>query len=79
MYWLIYCSEDGDVHVVSFVAETNFTQLLEYHGLGKYHSFKALPSEDPTTWGNHYLVISGEHTVPMAVERVETVIKWELP
>lgn len=75
-YYVIKCSEDGDVRVIAFTKEA-LERLMTEEGSGLDNvDFNPDLSGDPQYWGGQALIIKGEPVVPLVVERV---VRKELP
>lgn len=73
-YFLIYCSEDGDVSVTPYEKE----ELLEairtedYGCVGFIENISELQGNgDPQMWGNNILIIKGEIVTPEPEKVIE--------
>lgn len=75
MYFVIHCSEDGDIRVENLTKAELEKRLNEkYWGQAPVFA-DALPDTDPNYWKGQYVVIKGTIVVPKAVE---TVTQYEV-
>jgi len=74
MYFLIHCSEDGDVSVAKYEKDALLSAIKENY-YGDIGFFDKMPDENIQYWGNKVLIIKGEIVTPKPVEVIK---KYEI-
>ena len=74
MYFLIHCSEDGDVSVDKYEKDALLLAIKENY-YGDIGFFDKMPDGGVMYWGNRVLIIKGEIVIPKPVEVVK---KYEI-
>lgn len=72
MYYIISCSEDGDVRVEELESQDveDYINAEPGDGVDPKRAMAFLEGGDPMEWGGKYLIIKGVIVKPKAVERI---------
>lgn len=69
MYFLIHCSEDGDISVKQY-SKDELLRLLKDEDYGFIEFFDKMPKDSPVYW-EKVLIIKGEIMCPKPIEVVK--------
>ena len=69
-YFLIHCSEDGDVSVTPYEKD-DLLRAIKNKDYGPIEFMENINYGDPQYWGNKSLIIKGEIVIPKPKKVVE--------